>query len=429
VQAALTEVDAEAEKVALKSTVSTAVPNGYVGADAQGNAAYNRIGSFAQHAGLSNASQITVTARQMGIEGTSAAVDLTSNPQIVAGSANQEVQFIGTHATNTVKLDNGTGLRLCGNTGSIIIGLNGAKPFFRYNSTLTVWEQLSCSSLQDVFKVDNKILTGSTPATGFIWGDFTNGNYCSGFWDAANANIPTVQCFCGGVICANTILTNPRFVTSGAKPTCTVSIRGARWDVLGGTGVADSNEVCRKNASDVYNWDQAGTGGSATRTTTLPMQLMSIDVSNANAFQDVIDGTNFDYSGVRFVDAATGTAFYKFQVPPNLAATPAWNLILTHKAVSGGGGNAVLTVSAKDYLTNAPLDAALTTLHSAATFAVSTSANTTITTLSGTNYDSTESLGTGNFLVVSISRIGGSGSDTLSADWMLLNVSVRFDAN
>lgn len=129
-----------------KSTVAAPVNNGYMGADATGNVPYNRIGTFAQHpSALSPASAITVSARQMGIEGSGGPVSLSSAIQMVAGVANQEVELIGTHDSNTVQLNNGNGLRLCENVGSVVVGLNGAKPIFRYNSILTVWEQIGCT--------------------------------------------------------------------------------------------------------------------------------------------------------------------------------------------------------------------------------------------------------------------------------------------
>jgi hypothetical protein len=116
--------------------------------------------SFAQHTNLGASDTITVTARQMGIQSSGGAVDLTSNPQITTAGVvdGRVVELIGTHATNTVKLDNGTGLRLCGNTGSLVIGLNGEKPVFRYNTTLSVWEQIGCPSLQGAFNTGNTIV-------------------------------------------------------------------------------------------------------------------------------------------------------------------------------------------------------------------------------------------------------------------------------
>jgi hypothetical protein len=202
VQTALAEAASEAEQIANRDANS-----GYPTLRADGKLKETQIGSFFQHGDLSNASQITVSARQMGLQCASALCDLTNAIQIVAGVANQEVELIGT-STNVVKLDNGNGVRLCGNTGSLIIGLNRAKPVFRYNTVLSpaVWEQINCpSGVQDAFNVNNDLLTGSTAATGFRWGDVPSGNYCTMFFDAANGNLPTIQCFCGGAPCDSVV--------------------------------------------------------------------------------------------------------------------------------------------------------------------------------------------------------------------------------
>jgi hypothetical protein len=168
---------------------------------------------------------------------------------------------------------------------------------------------------------------------------------------------------------------------------------------------------------------------AGTQTASYPMQLMTQDVGNANAFWDTQDGTNFDFSGLRFIDAQTGCGYYKHKISPKLASTPAWNITVTSKAASGSGGNVVLTVSAKDFATNVALDAALTALETLATHAVNTSANTTIFDVSGTNLDSTEAIAANNFLVVSLCRIAGNASDTVNAIWDVLDVSVKYNEN
>jgi len=39
-----------------------------------------------------------------------------------------------------------------------------------------------------------------------------------------------------------------------SKPSCTVSTRGTVWNTFGAAGVADTFQVCQKNAADVYSW-------------------------------------------------------------------------------------------------------------------------------------------------------------------------------
>lgn len=45
-----------------------------------------------------------------------------------------------------------------------------------------------------------------------------------------------------------------KIFTSGAQPTCDSTIRGGMWRILGGAGVADTFEICRKDAADAYAW-------------------------------------------------------------------------------------------------------------------------------------------------------------------------------
>ncbi|MBI3209341.1 MAG: hypothetical protein HYZ37_10640 [Candidatus Solibacter usitatus] len=46
-----------------------------------------------------------------------------------------------------------------------------------------------------------------------------------------------------------------RITTSGAKPNCSIALRGALWFTSSGTGVADHFEICAKNSSDQYLWN------------------------------------------------------------------------------------------------------------------------------------------------------------------------------
>jgi hypothetical protein len=64
----------------------------------------------------------------------SGAVNITANPQIVAGIAGQRLTIIGTSDTNTVQFDDGTGLSLDGGN-SMVLGLNSVIEFVYYNST------------------------------------------------------------------------------------------------------------------------------------------------------------------------------------------------------------------------------------------------------------------------------------------------------
>lgn len=61
---------------------------------------------------ITAASGITVTKAIMRVAGNGGAIDITADPQIVAGTDGQIVIIQGTHDTNTVTLDDGTGLAL-----------------------------------------------------------------------------------------------------------------------------------------------------------------------------------------------------------------------------------------------------------------------------------------------------------------------------
>jgi hypothetical protein len=85
---------------------------------------------------------ITVTRGVMRIAGSAGAVDITVDPQIVAGIADgQLVVLQGTSNTNTVKLDNGTGLKLSGAV-SFTMG-NGDMMSLMYDQGNAVWVEIS----------------------------------------------------------------------------------------------------------------------------------------------------------------------------------------------------------------------------------------------------------------------------------------------
>lgn len=80
---------------------------------------------------------ITVTNVIQRVVGSGGAVDITANPQIAAGSDGQLVIIQGTNDTNTVKLDDGTGLALCGGV-SMTLG-NNDNISMMYDSGASEW--------------------------------------------------------------------------------------------------------------------------------------------------------------------------------------------------------------------------------------------------------------------------------------------------
>jgi len=80
---------------------------------------------------------ITVTNSLMRVQGSGGAVDITANPQIAAGTDGEIVIIQGVSDVNTVKLDDGTGLALCGGV-SMTLG-NNDNISFMYDSGETEW--------------------------------------------------------------------------------------------------------------------------------------------------------------------------------------------------------------------------------------------------------------------------------------------------
>ena len=78
------------------------------------------------------------------IEGSGGAVDITANPQIVAGTiVGAMLWLVGCSDTNTVKLDHGTGLTL---NGSCILGAGAVIQLMWAGATLG-WTEVSRSGL------------------------------------------------------------------------------------------------------------------------------------------------------------------------------------------------------------------------------------------------------------------------------------------
>ena len=75
----------------------------------------------------------------MRVAGSGGPVDITANPQIVAGVDGQVVIIQGTNDTNTVQLDDGDGLSL---SASIVLGQNDNITLM-YDSGESLWIETS----------------------------------------------------------------------------------------------------------------------------------------------------------------------------------------------------------------------------------------------------------------------------------------------
>jgi len=74
------------------------------------------------------------------ITGSGGAVDISKNPQIVAGTSGQIIILQGNSNTNTVLFEDGTGLQLNGNA-ACTLGV-GDKLCLQYDATDVVWYEL-----------------------------------------------------------------------------------------------------------------------------------------------------------------------------------------------------------------------------------------------------------------------------------------------
>lgn len=165
----------------------------------------------------------------------------------------------------------------------------------------------------------------------------------------------------------------------------------------------------------------------------IPLQLLTVNLADANAYWSTIDDTNFDWGAVHFASATGAKAYYGGIIPKNLAGTPAWNLFLHHTPFSGTASAAYcLTINAKDFADGATKKtSSLTAIIACATASGGASAVITFTNIASTlggsaNLDSVEAIGAGNDLVVEIIRNGADAGDT-HAIWQLSNVILQCD--
>jgi hypothetical protein len=332
------------------------------------------------------------------VTGSPGAVTITANPRITAGVFPGQLCILkGASDSSTVTLATGNGLTL-----SHTVTLKATQTVLVMRWTGTVWYGIVYPepSFADILAQGRIAIDANDEGTSI---------------QICNANLTTcLRLWCTTTEC--TIKTIPaqdqsNFLTSGKS-----------W------GVYNASAVLLFGVTEAGAF--TGTLGSlitsGTQTRFHKADLMTVSATDGNAFVNTADGTNFDYTGIVFADAVTGCTYWKHRIQPNLATTPAWNLAMLSKSTGGAGGNVVLTVSAKVFATNVAWDAALTALHTTATFAISTSANTSLTTLSGTNYDATVALSASNMLVISFCRVGGNAGDTINADWLLIDLQIRY---
>lgn len=175
--------------------------------------------------------------------------------------------------------------------------------------------------------------------------------------------------------------------------------------------------------------DTAAAGGGGTQTVRIPLPLLSVKISSANAFYTAKSGANLDAAHTAFVDSGTGIASYWGHVPNNVNATENWNIYFTHEAESGSGGNVVLTLRGNVSSDGNTIDVAPTTIISTATYLVNTFDRLTVSSFGAAVLDGSMGLAANNYLRVVIERSGGHASDAVNAQWNLKYVALQCDVN
>ena len=194
----------------------------------------------------------------------------------------------------------------------------------------------------------------------------------------------------------------------------------------------DLFEVCNQKGG-VYAWrplDTAG-GGGGTQTTDRPATFMGTSVGGVATEATLAFGSEIVTRYANIPDGILRCGFYQYYVPTELASTPAWNLVLVHKAGAGTGGNARISTLASMKDDNTTWDDAGTLIFATANVVVRTSANLSRTVLSGTNFDSALTMTANRWMVITVCRDSTEGGnlDQLDADWNLLQVLVRHSVN
>lgn len=131
----------------------------------------------------------------------------------------------------------------------------------------------------------------------------------------ANATSLTLN---GGTVSHNN---GVRLNTSGggSKPTCASGIRGTLWYVQGGSGVADTSEVCAKSTADTYAWvslTDAISGSVDALTPSLAIdgsavEMLSVSAGTLTATRTVV----ITVSGTAY--ATSGTTLFEFYADVN----------------------------------------------------------------------------------------------------------------
>lgn len=202
-----------------------------------------RLPSMSTPSALSASSQITCSVPTVYVAGSGGTVTLTDAAWIVAGTfTGQTCTIIGSHATNTVTAPSTSGVRLIGNTGSVVFGENKGGKTFQW--TGSQWRQISgTNAAQSVIEAPNVPLTTCGNAANPTYGDVPGGDY----WEfCLESEVPILKAYCNGVQCPSAIQ-----LASGGSYTLKDSAGATIVRYLNDTKVASGPGVAVQTACQV----------------------------------------------------------------------------------------------------------------------------------------------------------------------------------
>lgn len=177
-------------------------------------------------------------------------------------------------------------------------------------------------------------------------------------------------------------------------------------------------------------WVNTGGGaGGGTQTIRIPMALLSVKISSANAYWTAKSGVQLDAAHVQFADSGVGIAQYWCEIPNNVSSTENWNIFLKHEVESGSGGNVALTLCGQVMSDGSVFDANTIVLLSARSFPTYMFGTMAVTSMATGVMDNTLGLAANQTFYLAIQRLGNNAGDTVNALWNLKVPTLQLDVN
>jgi hypothetical protein len=405
----------KSESTTRKSTSAAAVANGYVGADANGRVPWTLFGSFAQHANLAAGSTITPTAFTMGIQSSSGQVNLTTTPNIAAGTYHgQKLRLKGTHDSQTIVIDDETvqassGVLLCGRTGSVILRLGFGELNLEWNAVLGKWEEQGCTDLDRVSKVA-RVITGAT-STGTAVCLGQDANNCTRFYFTGGEN--RMESLVGGTVSPNSV------IQLGAGGSFTVKKSDATnlFSQANDTGVVTGVSIDAEGTGNTLTvprraWrPAAGCNGAAAS------PIWDLPASNP-AVAACVTGTNTQKGVLDFADGANLSAQLTEALPTTWTGAIDVRIKWLSATTSGNVVWQVATICVADAETDDPA------FNTASTVTDATKGTTNQTNDAAITGLTTTGCAAGELLHLKVSRDSAHASDTMAGTARLIGVEL-----